>query len=52
MPYEIPTADQFKARFPVFADSDDELINLLLAEAATNVSTRWVKLTTSPRSST
>lgn len=33
MAYTPPTADQFKTRFPEFADEDDERIEALLTEA-------------------
>jgi len=42
MPYVIPTAIEFKARFaPAFADLDDAYIDVMIAEAARNVDTGW-----------
>lgn len=42
MPYTTPTVEQFRARFPVFADSGDSQIQILLDEAAsTGVDTSW-----------
>lgn len=43
MPYVVPTPAEFKTRFPIFTDSDDALIQMLLNEAATNVSTSWIE---------
>lgn len=41
MPYVIPTAAEFKARYPAFTDVDDALIDAVIAEAARNVDESW-----------
>ena len=41
MPYTTPTADQFYTRFPIFEDEDEERIDALLAEAASQIDTNW-----------
>lgn len=41
MPYTIPTAAEFKARFPAFSELDDTYINSMIAEAARNVDECW-----------
>lgn len=42
MPYETPTATQFKERFAHDFDSlDDAYIDVMIAEAARNVDTGW-----------
>lgn len=43
MPYTVPTVEQFQTRFPVLADTDPALIQMLLTEAAGKVSTSWVE---------
>lgn len=41
MPYTVPSVDQFHTRFPIFADSDDDLIAVMIAEASRSVDTTW-----------
>jgi hypothetical protein len=41
MPYTTPTLAQFRARFPIFEDAEDSLIEALLAEAAGQIDTSW-----------
>ena len=41
MPYTTPTVDQFRSRFPIFEDAEDELIEALLSEAASQIDTSW-----------
>jgi hypothetical protein len=41
MPYTTPSLAQFRARFPVFEDAEDPLIEALLAEAAGQIDTSW-----------
>lgn len=37
MPYETPTSTQFYERFPSLADTEESLVNTLLAEAARTI---------------
>lgn len=48
MPYELPTAAQFKARFPEFAALDDSYIETMISEASRNVDTEWSELDYQP----
>lgn len=41
MPYVVPTVAQFRTRFPIFDDSSDGLIQMLLDEASHSVDTGW-----------
>jgi hypothetical protein len=41
MPYTTPTVDQFRTRFPIFDDREDELITMLLDEASGHVGLDW-----------
>lgn len=41
MPYIIPTAAEFKARYPAFNEVSDSLIDLVIIDAARNVDTTW-----------
>lgn len=41
MPHTVPTRDQFRTRFPIFEDTSDELIDMLLLEASGQVDTSW-----------
>lgn len=41
MPYVTPTAAQFKARFPIFSDTDDTVIAALITEASRRVDNTW-----------
>jgi hypothetical protein len=41
MPYTVPTYDQFIARFPVFGDKDQTVVEMILAEAASTIDTTW-----------
>lgn len=41
MPYTTPSLEQFRARFPVFEDAEDGLIEALLAEAAGQIDQSW-----------
>jgi hypothetical protein len=41
MPYVDPDLAMFRARFPVFADSPDAQITLILAEAVSKVDQTW-----------
>lgn len=43
MAYDAPTVEQFKERFPRFADADEYFLELLLAEALTQVDDSWVE---------
>lgn len=44
MPYTLPTAAQFKARFPAFADDyQDSYVDLVLLEASASVDQSWVE---------
>lgn len=43
MPYTVPTAAQFKQRYPAFADTDDTLIDTVLADASRSVGTDWME---------
>lgn len=43
MPYTIPTAAQFKAKFPTFAAVADGTIDLAITEASASVDTSWVE---------
>ena len=42
MAWTAPTASEFKARFPAFASVDDDVVNVVLAEAALQVDETWV----------
>lgn len=39
--YDTPTADDFRAKFPEFADLDDQYIQNLIVEANRAVDTTW-----------
>lgn len=41
MPYTLPTAEEFTTRFPIFADKDETLITIIIAEASSSVDTEW-----------
>jgi hypothetical protein len=41
MPYETVTVEMFRARFPIFDDSPDEQVQLILDEAHNNVGQTW-----------
>ncbi len=44
MPYEKPTAAEFKARYPAFADVDDATVTVHVDDAAaTGVDTSWLE---------
>jgi hypothetical protein len=43
MPYELPTASQFKTRFPIFEDKDDALVTMIIAEASASVDSSWAE---------
>ena len=43
MPYELPTADQFRTRFPEFAEEEDARLDALILEASGQVDTSWVE---------
>lgn len=43
MAYIFPTVDDFRAKFPEFADLDDETIQTLLDEAGRNVDETWTE---------
>jgi hypothetical protein len=43
MPYTVPTVDQFQTRFPIFADADTELVQMILDEAAGSVDKSWIE---------
>lgn len=43
MAYTPPTFDEFTARFPVFAAFDEDLFDLLLAEAMLHVDETWIE---------
>lgn len=42
MAWTAPTATEFKARFPAFASVDDDVVNVVLAEAGLQVDETWV----------
>ena len=41
MPYTVPTATQFRSRFPRFAAVDSDCIEANIADAARNVDETW-----------
>jgi hypothetical protein len=41
--YVPPTPEQFKTRFPVFEDMENDRVQLFLDEAMTSVDTSWVE---------
>jgi hypothetical protein len=43
MAYDAPTVTEFRTRFPIFEEKEDALIQMLLDEAAGQVSTDWVE---------
>jgi hypothetical protein len=43
MPYTLPTAAQFKAKFPTFAAVGDPTITLAIQEAGASVDLSWVE---------
>jgi len=43
MPYTLPTAAQFKAKFPTFAAVGDPTIDLAITEASASVDISWVE---------
>jgi hypothetical protein len=43
MPYTLPTATTFKAKFPTFAPVADATIDLAIAEAGSSVDTTWIE---------
>ncbi|RPH72724.1 MAG: DUF4054 domain-containing protein [Myxococcaceae bacterium] len=43
MPYTVPDAAQFKARFPVFEGQDDDYVTLILTEASASVDESWAE---------
>jgi L-aminopeptidase/D-esterase-like protein len=48
MAYEAPTTEEFLARFPIFADKDEAVIEACLAEATNTVDTSWRELDYKP----
>lgn len=43
MPYTLPTVEEFRTRFPVFENAEDEQIDALLLEASASVDKTWVE---------
>lgn len=43
MSYDLPTDQQFKARFPIFADTDDDVVSAMIVEASGSVDKTWVE---------
>lgn len=43
MPYEAPTVDQFRERFPEFADVSEDAIDLALVDANRQVDETWLE---------
>lgn len=43
MPYTLPTAAEFKAKFPTFAAVGDPTITLAIIEASASVDTTWIE---------
>lgn len=43
MPYTLPTAAQFKAKFPTFAAVAEPTITLAIQEASASVDTGWIE---------
>lgn len=43
MPYTLPTAAQFKAKFPTFAAVGDPTIDLAIQEASASVDQSWIE---------
>lgn len=43
MAYTVPTLETFRARFPIFSDKDDTMIELIIAEAAGKVDQSWLE---------
>lgn len=43
MPYTLPTAVEFKAKFPTFAAVGESTITLAIAEASASVDRSWVE---------
>ena len=41
MPYVLPTVEEFRTRFPIFEDEEDELIDSLIAEAGSQIDQSW-----------
>lgn len=41
MSYDLPTVEQFKTRFPIFSDEDDDRVQMLLNEASSSVDRSW-----------
>lgn len=41
MPYDLPSADNFFARFPVMGDKDPDYVTVMIAEAARTVDISW-----------
>lgn len=41
MPYTTPTVEEFRTRFPIFGDASDELVQMMLNEAAGQVDQSW-----------
>jgi len=48
MPYTLPTATQFKARFPEFDALGDAYIDVMIGEAARNMDESWEELDYQP----
>lgn len=43
MPYTAPTANDLRARFPAFADTDDSTIGYWITDAQRIVTTDWIE---------
>lgn len=43
MAFDPPTPAQFKTRFPIFGDTDDERVQIFLTEAARTVDETWIE---------
>lgn len=41
MPYTIPSTDDFFTRFPIFEDKDEDMVAMIIAEAAGNIDQTW-----------
>lgn len=43
MPYAVPTPNDFRTRFPAFADADDSVITYWITDAQRIVTTDWIE---------
>jgi len=43
MAYVVPTLEIFRARFPIFADKEDAVIQMIIAEAASRIGETWIE---------